>query len=433
MMAAIVFFVLLVGSLIYWGTVVRKSLAPAFTKNELTFTEREPLPGTEIDDAALIQDAPRIVFAERTVSAVDENGNNSYVTRLLQSDRTGERFFPFYETDDLTFERIAPYRSDRLVIFSELGETETRMIDYQGQTDDTLFVPEGFGNLFNEVFSPDEQLLAYIETGDASGFSEEDSGAIPETTIVVRNMETGEETRLPHTLFTHDATQYSRFFLHAFSPDGAVLYLTAAWPGVAFGDPESFFAVDWRAGTVEELTYSSLDELGPEHVLEFIGVYPQHGFALFNQGPFIPDSSGALQNRVRLERYDLATGERTTVYEGSSGTVSSLFNNPVSPDGTRVVVENDFVEGGFRVIDLSTNEVIPVTDNGVFEAWAGDRDHLLYFLSHDGPEYDEQFIALKAVDFSTGEVSEIFRQTVVQEGTGLNTVGDVLYSYITTL
>lgn len=429
--SAIVLFVLLIAGLLYWGSVTRKSLAPAFTRNDITLTEQAPLPATIIDDAATLGTDPKVVFAERTVTGFDAQGNNQYRTRVLQSDRKGERLFPFYESDDITFEQISPYSGDTLVIHSALLGTNPTVIDYTGAAQEEAFVPASIGNLFSEVFSTDNAFLAYMDFGDANYTNEVDF--ISDTAIVVRDMVSGEETRVPTDIFTHNDIQFSRFFLRAFSEDHATLYLSAAWPGQEFGDPESLFAVDWAAGTTDELVYSSLEDLGAEQVLELVGVYPQHGFALFNRGPLLPNKDGGLTDRVRLERFDFATRGMTTVYEGDSGTISNLVQDPLSPDGSRIVVENDLLEGGFRVVDLTTNEVLPVTDEGVFVDWAGDRDHLLYEIRQDGPEFDEQFIALKSADFLQETVHELYRQAVLQEGTGLNETGDVLYSYITTI
>lgn len=425
--AAIVFFLLLVGGLIYWGSITRRSLAPAFTESGLQFSEAEALPPTIVEDASVLGEGPRILLAERTITAIDEKGESAYRTKFIQTDLRGERRFPFYETEDISFEQVGMYGSGDVVVYSALLGTEPYLITTEGEQRDDVFIPPSIGNVFSEILSRDGNFLAYLEVVDPNAAAED---FVAESTIVVRDMTTGEEVRVPSDIFVHGEIQYARFSLHSFSEDNEILYMTAVWPGQDFGDSESFFALRWREGKAEELTYSSLEELGAEDVLEFIGVYPEFGFALFNHGPLIPEKSGGLTDRVRLDRFDLATKMTTTVYEATSGSVSGLLTNPVSPDGTRVVVENDLTEGGFRVVDLQTNEVLPNIPGGIFLSWAADRDHVVYEVVQDGPDVAEPSISLKAADLGTGTVSEIYRQTVLQEGTGLNAVGDVLYSFV---
>ncbi|MFA6512335.1 MAG: hypothetical protein WCV86_04405 [Patescibacteria group bacterium] len=429
--STIVLFVLLIAGLLYWASITRKSLAPAFSRNDIAFTEQDALPATIVDDQSFLGEDPRLVFAERTVIGFDAQGNGRYHTRLFQSDRSGERLFSFYETEDITFEQLSPYTDQYLVIHSALLGTDPQVINYSGEPAEDIFVPESIGNLFSEIFSADGNKLAYIDFGDAN-YGTDELEVITETSIVVRDSATGEEISVPTSIFTHGDIQYARFFLRAFSDDNAILYLSAVWPGQEFGDPESLFAVDWAAGTAQELVYSSLEDLGAEQVLELVGVYPEHGFALFNRGPLIPESDGGLIDRVRLERFDLATQEMTTVYEEGSGSISNLIQDPLSPDGTRIVVENDQISGGFTVVDILTNEVLPVAEKGVFMGWAGDRNHLVYEIRMDDPNEGKPFITLKSVDLSSGSIFEVYRQTVLQEGTGLNKEGDILYSYITT-
>lgn len=429
MVFAIISFVLLVAGLVYWGSVTRRSLAPAFTESAINYTMQDPLPSTQVANATELGDGPKLVFAKRTVTGIDAQGNNIYTTALFQSDRSGERMFPFYETNDITFEQIEPYNGIGFVVFSPLLGTKPTVIGRDGTTLSDTFVPPGIGNLYSYVFSPDGRYLAYLDFSDQPA-ADASATFVPESTVVVRNMTTGEETRLSSTLFAHGGTQYSRLSLRALSDDGATLYLTAVWPGQNFGDPESFFAVQWKEASVRELSYSSLEEQGADQVLEFVGAYPAHGFALFNRGPLLPDNSGGLADRVRLERLDIATGVMTTVYEAESGSISNVLYDPLSPDGTRIVIDNDVVQGGFRIVDISTNEIFPAVTAGTFLGWAGDRDHVVYEIRQDAPDAQDKYIALKSLSLDTGNITEIYHQTVLQEGTGLNSAGDILYSYI---
>ena len=371
-----------------------------------------------------VSDIPggQVVWAERTVTKIDEAGNNQYHYRFLAADFTGLKQLIFAEADDLQYEPISIYGSDRLIIFDESGETaRNRVLTLAGQTVDEftpLYRTDGF------LKSPDQKTLAYI--GDAEPTEADDSVSAK---LVIRSVETGEERSLESSKFDSVDLKFSAYYLMAWSSDSRQLYLEVL---VDPDEPSAGYALARIDLADDSVDLMYVDNGNPDQInpRELIGVYPGLGFALFQTVDYGSLDQTDSKVEALIERFDLSTKSFTDWLKRDSVAVPiSPFLDPLSPDGNHLILESQTEDvQGLIIWNTQTGELERLTERGSFLAWSPDSRFILFEILDEAET--KGGYQLNSLEVSGQRQYQIYRQDVLSEGTGLNQVGDRFNQYI---
>lgn len=371
-----------------------------------------------------VSDIPggQVVFSERTVTNIDESGNNQYHHRFVAADFTGLKQAVFAEADNLQYEPITMYGPDRLVIFDESGETEkNRVLALNGQTVEEFtpwYRPGGF------LKSPDGKTLAYID--DVEPTEADDSTA---EKLVIRSIDSGAERSIESAKFNSGDLKFTAYYLMAWSPDNRLLYVEA------LVDPNepligyAFAQVDTQNDSVD-LMYVDTGNPDQTNQRELVGVYPNLGFAIFQTVDYGSIDQTDSKVETVIERFDLSTKSFAGWLKRDSVVVPvSPFLDPLSPDGNYLVLESQTEDiQGVIIWNAQTGELERLTDRGSFLAWSPDSRFMLFEIL-DEAEATGGY-QLNSLEISEKRQYQIYSQDVLSEGTGLNQIGDRFNQYI---
>ena len=389
--------------------------------------------GKEVEDIDEIGKEARFVFNKREVTGCTDQNNNIYSTKLFITDGRGNNFFNFYETDDLTFEMSYSYIEDQVLILTEFGLQDNRVVDLEGEINSETFIPPvGFGTDF--IVSQDEKMIGYIENKSQVNIGSELSFDFSYL-LKIKNIETEEIIEIDPKNIKHIEVEYSQFLPVGFSKDNKNFYVFASQFGMDIGyhNPNGLYVIDLATKKIEEIYYSSIEDVEEKDLLVLLGVFPEHGFALVNRGPQLSEGEKTIL-RTQLQKLDLKTKKFTDIYKDENNDFVGTGGKILSPDGQNIILLNEaYYDHGLSLYSLEAKSKKKLTERGEFLAWLDDSEtfiYLIYTTSENTEEGIIQGIELHSLNIKTGEDYKIYTQNSLDEGTGLNNIGDKFYSFI---
>lgn len=388
--------------------------------------------GQAVKSQAELGQGGRIIYAERVVAAVDDQGENKYQTNFYLTDSAGEKKYKFYTADDLTYETAYPYLSGSILIATEFGQAKNRVVGFDGQEKEGVFIPPvAFGTDF--ILSADNNKIAYLANktlGQAAPLSSEFNYLIK-----VKNLNDGQISEFDPLKIKHNDQNFDLYLPVGISTDNNIVYLFAQnQQGDNFAqNPSGLYAVNIDTKEISEIYYSSPEENDDKKIIVLLGFYPGQDFFLVNRGPQVVEEEATVL-RTQLQKLDLQTRQFTDIFVNEKIDQVGLGGKILSPDGKKIILLNDaYYDKGLSYYDLERKTTVKLTGKGEFLAWFPDSQTIVYqsFLAEE--EGTEEQIELHALDIATKNDYRIYRQKVTIEGTGLNTKGESFYTFIAAL
>jgi len=388
--------------------------------------------GEEINDLNKIESQKRVVYSQREVT--DNKGTeNTYKTRYYVTDQAGRQKYNFYTASDLTFEIGYPYLEDKILILTEFGQADNRVVNLKGEVLKDLFIPDiDFGTDF--VVSGDNKKVAYLENESKANLESELSFDF-NYLIKVKDLESEEVKEFDPKKIKHEEIEYSQFVPHAFSKDGKKLYIFASQYGMdlSYQNPNGLYEINLEDNQIKEIYYSSIETREEKDLLVLLGIFPGQNLALVNRGPKLSNDDETVF-RTQIQKLDLETGEFEDLYideytdrVGSGGKI-------LSSDGQKLILLNNaYYDRGLSLYNLETEETTKLLDQGDFVGWMSDNQTIIYRLyktKENEQGQVDQSVEIHSLNIDTGEDYKLYSQESVNEGTGMNEIGDKFYTFV---
>ncbi|MDZ7798052.1 MAG: hypothetical protein U5L76_00360 [Patescibacteria group bacterium] len=414
------------GGIFYYQFNSKKEESESFT---VSYKE---LKAEEVDDLSKIESQEKIVYAQREV--IDNKGNeNVYQTRYYVTNSKGEKKYNFYTADDLTFEIGYPYLEDKILILTEFGQADNRVVNLKGEVLKEVFIPGiDFGTDF--VVSDDHKKVAYLENQSKANLENELSFDF-NYLIKVKDLESGVVEEFNPEEIKHEEIEYSQFVPGAFSQDGKKLYIFASQYGLdlSYQNPNGLYEINLENNQIKEIYYSSIENQEEKDLLVLLGVFPRQNLALVNRGPRLSKDDETVF-RTQIQKINLETGEFKDLYideytdrVGSGGKI-------LSPDGHKLILLNNaYYDRGLSLYNLETKKMTKLLDQGEFVTWMSDNQTIIYRLyktKENEPGQIDQTVEIHSLNIDTGGDYKLYSQESVNEGTGMNEMGDKFYTFI---
>ncbi|USN53746.1 MAG: hypothetical protein H6760_01075 [Candidatus Nomurabacteria bacterium] len=379
---------------------------------DLPFTPAERV-ATQPQEVLGASDLPagKIVLAQRSVVAIDGQGNNAYQYAFFLSDFTGQHRFTFAKRDDLLYEAMQVVGGAYLAVYDDSGVGTKDVFRFDGQDPSSTFVPpyQPEGALFSE----DGSQMAYVESDE-----------IGDMTVIVRNMSTNEVEEYASSAFSTDPDASLLLQPLAFSMDNQELYIEAMQDIGLTTSPYVLYRVQLSDASVTTVFQQGEDEVNT-HFKQLVGLFSDMNMALFESLDY-GAASTAIDNvnvKTTFTTLDLTTLEQNEwfQYENVASPLAHQYAS-LSPDRQWLALESlDQTNPGVLLWNTEDKSFRRLTATGSFLAWSPDSR----FVLTEQVTFDNSgAYTLSSIDLQSGKEYVIFQQSDLSEGTGLNQIGD---------
>ncbi len=382
---------------------------------EPTVVDQAPV---EVASVAELSDS-RVIFSERTVTAVDDGGQNHYHTKIVAVDRTGAKRATVFESDALAYETMAMLGSDRVAIFSE-SEESARLIPLSGQ-DEASSIPTH--RYLGWLSSADGELVAFSEANE----TEEGSG---NDQLFLWSRASGERRQIPIEPQLSASGEPLPFLVPlTFTRDNAELYVEARDSLDEAFSGQALMRANLETGEITQLFSQSLEDATRRR---FIALAPEFDLALFARESLDSDQAEGSSDALEIEQFSLSTKEFQPWFVGEKLLLPSpSLTSPLSPDGRMLILESsDPDRPGLFKVARESGSLTRLTEVGAFLGWTPDsRSVLLEEVRLGGTEESGQY-RVDVLDLEEQKLRTLFQQPNSSEGSGLNKVGDQFFGVI---
>ncbi|MFH2097461.1 MAG: hypothetical protein ABII24_02870 [bacterium] len=378
----------------------------------LPFLESEQVTVTteEVKGVADISES-RVVMADREVIEVDGQGNNKYQYTFYLTDFTGAKKFKFYETDQLAYEPIVLLDKDRIAIYHETDSSQDRLIDFQGQPVDQVIPPFRFQG---SVYSQDRTKLSFVEISD---------NEIGGDDLIIVNLADNNRTTIANSDFWIDDLQFPVIRPWAFNQDSSELFVQALLDDQ---NPATAYAL-FRVLLADNMATPFFQDKGEPEADKYytlIGVYPDQGFALVDLFDSASLTDPAIDlPKIMFAKIDLNDGQLSNWTEQTGlGIPLNPLADPLSPNGRLIMFESmDQKNPGLVLWDIQADTLTRLTNEGNFLSWSPDSRFFMFeTVDYEGTgEY-----TIFSYEIESNSTYQLVSQSMLSEGTGLNSVGD---------